>query len=113
MKRPSCWLFATALIVASSSAALAMQKTGWDGTWSGAWGGQPDQATSVTIANGRVVSFTYQGMSHPVASSNVAATAITYQDQGNVVTLTKRSETTAAATLQTGMGNATAVLTRQ
>lgn len=113
MKRPSSWLFAAALTVASSSVALAMPNSGWDGTWSGAWGGQPGQATSVTVAGGRVVSFTYQGMSHPVASSNVAANRITYQDQGNVVTLTKRSETTAAATLQTQMGNATAVLTRQ
>jgi hypothetical protein len=114
MKRLSSWLFAAALIAASSPVALAMPKTGWDGTWSGAWGGQPDQATSLTIAGNRVVSFTYQGMSHPVATpSNVGPTMLTYQDQGNVVTLTKQSDTTAAATLQTGMGNATAVLTRQ
>lgn len=116
MKRPSSWLFAAALVVASSSVSLAAPKPGWDGTWSGAWGGQPDQATSVTIAGNRVVSFTYQGMSHPVSSMPSAPAnqpTITYQDQGNVVTLTKRSDTTAAATLRTPMGDATAVLTRQ
>jgi hypothetical protein len=113
MKRPSSWLFAAALLVASFSVALAASRSGWDGTWSGAWGGDPSQATSVTVAGDRVVSFTYQGMSHPVASSNVTASGIMYQDQGNTVTLTKRSETTANAALQTQQGNATAVLTRQ
>lgn len=113
MKRPRSLLLATVLVVASFSAAPAAT-TGWDGTWSGAWGGDASQSTSVTVAGNRVVSFTYQGMSHPVASSNVTANRITYQDQGNTVTLTKRSETTANAALHTQEGsNATAVLTRQ
>lgn len=113
MKRPLQWFFAAAMTVASASAALAASKTGWDGTWSGAWGGQPDQAGSVTIAGDRVVSFTYQGILHPVASSNVTPAAITYQDQGNIVTLTRLSPTTATATLQTPMGIATALYTRR
>lgn len=113
MKCPSSWLLAAAFVVASSAAALAAGRAGWDGTWSGAWGGDPGQATSVTVAGDRVVSFSYQGMSHPVASSNVTPSMITYQDQGNTVTLTKRSETTANATLQTQQQNAAAVLTRQ
>ena len=112
MRRLFSWLLAAALVVASSPAALAASQTGWDGTWSGAWGGDPSQATSVTVVGGRVVSFTYQGLS-PVASSDVTATTITYQDQGNFVTLTKRSETTADAALHTPQYNATAVLTRR
>ena len=112
MKRPRSLLLATILVIASSSAALAAM-TGWDGTWSGAWGSDTSQSTSVTVAGNRVVSYTYQGMSHPVASSNVTANSITYQDQGNSVTMTKRSETTANAALHTPQGNATAVLTRQ
>jgi hypothetical protein len=117
MKRTFSWLLATALMVATSSAALAA--SGWDGTWSGAWGGDPSQATSVTVAGNRVLSYTYQGVLHPMAS-NVTASQITYQerqityqDQGSTVTFTKRSETTAEAALRTPQFLATAVFTRQ
>lgn len=113
MTRSSSWLLAAALILASSMAALAASRTGWDRTWRGAWGGDANQATSVTVANDRVVGYTYQGASHPVASSTVTPGMIRYSDQGNTVTLTKRSATTAAASLYTQQGNATAVLTRQ
>jgi len=113
MKRHVFWPLVAALIVAPTLAAFAVSNTGWDGTWKGAWGGDATQTTSVTVANDRVVSYTYQGTSHPVASSNVTAGAITYSDQGNTVTLTKKSATTAAAALRTPEGNATAVLTRQ
>lgn len=112
MKRRCSFLLVAVLIAASSSTALSAMQTGWDGTWSGAWGGDPSQATSVTVAGNRVVSYTYQGLSHPVASSNVTANSITYQDQGNTVMLTRRSATTANATLNTPQGNGTAVLTR-
>ena len=71
------------------------------------------EATSVTIAGKRVVSYEYQGVSHPVASSDVTPTKITYEDQGNTVTLTKKSETTASAALHSHQGDATADLTRQ
>ena len=56
MKRRSSWLLAAALVAASSVAALAASTTGWDGTWSGAWGGDATQKTSVTVANDRTVS---------------------------------------------------------
>jgi hypothetical protein len=113
MTHRSSWLLAVAMIAAFSSAALAASKTGWDGTWGGTWGGKPTETTSVTVADSKVVSYTYQGASHPVASSDVTAKKITYEDQGNTVTLMKKSETTADATLHSSQGDATAVLTRQ
>jgi hypothetical protein len=67
----------------------------------------------VTIAGDRVVSYAYQGVSHPVATSKATPTKITYEDQGNIVTLTKKSETTAHAALHSSQGDATAELTRQ
>ena len=112
MKRLCSLLLVAVLIAAWSSTALSAIETGWDGTWSGAWGGDANQATSVTVAGNRVVSYTYPGFSHPVASSSVTANTITYQDHGNTVTLTKRSPTTADAALHTPQGNAWAVLTR-
>jgi hypothetical protein len=98
-------------IVFSSSALAA---SGWDGTWSGAWGGKPEQSTSITVSGKKVVSYSYQGVSHPVESSKVSASKITYEDQGNTVTLTRSSEKAAHATLHTQDGqDASAELTRQ
>ena len=72
-----------------ASAGHAASAGSWDGTWSGAWGGRESEATSVTVAGKRVVSYTYQGVSHPVTSSKVTAAKITYEDQGVTVTLTR------------------------
>ena len=113
MNRPSSLLLAAALVAAFSSSAMAVSRRGWDGTWSGLWGGKATETTSVTVAGDRVLSYTYQGVSHPVASSNVTARKITYEDQGNTVTLIRKSETTAFAALHSSQGDATAVLTRR
>jgi hypothetical protein len=110
MTRPSRWLLAAVMTIASSSAFAA---SGWDGTWSGVWGGRPEQATTITVLGKKVVSYSYEGVSHPVASSNVTATKITYQDQGNSITLTKTGKSTAHATLRAGSNDADAELTRK
>jgi hypothetical protein len=111
MTRPSRWLIAAVMTVAFSSSAFAA--SGWDGTWGGAWGGKPEQATTITVSGKKVVSYSYQGVSHPVASSNVTATKITYEDQGSSITLTKTGESTAHATLHAGSNDADAELTRK
>jgi len=113
MTRSSLWLLAAAMITAFSSGALAGSTAGWDGTWRGAWGGKASEATSVTVAGKRVVSYEYQGVSHPVANSNVTPAKITYEDQGNTVTLIKKGDSTAFAALHSDQGDATAELTRQ
>jgi hypothetical protein len=96
-----------------ASSAQAASRTVWDGTWSGAWGGSESQATSVTIAGNRVVSYEYQGVSTPVAKSVVTPTRVTYGEEGTVVTLTRTSNTTALATIHSSQGEATAKLTKQ
>jgi hypothetical protein len=111
MTRRSRWLLAAVMITAFSSSACAA--SGWDGTWSGAWGGKPEQTTTVTVSGKQVVSFSYQGVSHPVASSTVTAKKITYEDQGNSVTLTKTGEKSAHATLHSQSNDATAELKLQ
>ncbi len=111
--RLSPWLLAAATVCSLSSFSLAAEKGAWDGTWSGTWGGKATETTSITVAGERVVSYQYQGVSHPVASSNVTARKITYEDQGNSVTMTKTGESTAHATLHSEQGDATAELTRQ
>lgn len=113
MKRSICWPIAAVMIATLSSAALGASRGGWDGTWSGVWGGKATETTSVTVAGNRVVSYTYQGVSHPVASSDVTPRKIIYEDQGNTVTLVKRSERSADAELHGPQGDATAVLRRR
>jgi hypothetical protein len=111
MTRPFRWIFAAAIFATLSSSALAA--SGWNGTWAGAWGGSAQQATSITVSGNRVVSYSYQGVSHPVAASVVTPTKITYEDEGNSVTMTRTGEKTAHATLHSGNNNATAELTLQ
>jgi hypothetical protein len=99
-----------ALLLAGS--AQAASSGSWDGTWSGAWGGK--EPTSVTIADKRVVSYEYQGVSHPVSKSKVTPTKIVYSgDEGVTVTLTRTGNTTASAKLHSDQGDATADLTRK
>jgi hypothetical protein len=96
-----------------ASAGHAGSAGSWDGTWAGAWGGKETEATSVTVAGKRVVSYEYQGVSHPVSTSKVTPTKIVYEDQGVTVTLTRTSDTKAAAALHSDQGDATAELTRR
>jgi len=105
MQRPVRWLLTALIMSVLCAPASAASRSGWDGTWS--------ETTSITVAGDRVVSYSYKGVSHPVASSNVSPKQITYEDQGNTVTLTKKSETTADAALHGQEGDATAELTRQ
>jgi len=113
MQRPVRWLLTALIMSVLCAPASAASRSGWDGTWSGVWGGKASETTSITVAGDRVVSYSYKGVSHPVASSNVSPKQITYEDQGNTVTLTKKSETTADAALHGQEGDATAELTRQ
>ena len=85
----------------------------WDGTWSGHWGGSAAQATSITIANNKVVSYTYQGAATPVSVSTVTPTQASYESNGVRVVLTRTGGKTANASLHSAHGNATARLTRQ
>jgi hypothetical protein len=87
-------------------------QSSWEGTWSGAWGGR--EPTSITMTDRRVVSYEYQGVSHPVANSKVTPAKVTYSGgEGVTVTVTRTGDTTAFAKLHSEQGDATADLTRQ
>jgi len=99
---PLSFIFASSLQAAPNST--------WNGTWTGSWGGS--YRTSITIAEDRVVSYVYLGMSIPVARSIVTPEKITYAGVGATVTLTRTGNTTALANLHCSRGDATAVLTK-
>lgn len=88
-------------------------KFSWDGTWTGNWGGQESEATSVTIVNNNVVRFEYHGASSPVSASAVTPTTVSYDYNGVSVIMRRTSVRTAKASLHSPMGDTTAQLTRQ
>jgi hypothetical protein len=96
-----------------ASSALAAPKQSWDGKWSGKWGDEDAQATSVTIANGKVESFEYQGVSTPVPASKVTPTTVSYDYNGVSIVMKRTGATTATATLHSSQGDATAKLNKQ
>src|ERR1700759_2495928 len=77
MTRSFVWL-STAAITLAFSSSTSFAASGWDRTWSGAWGGKEEQAATITVSGKKVVSYSFQGLSHPVASSNVTDNRITY-----------------------------------
>jgi hypothetical protein len=97
-------------LLGSASAPQAAPKRLWDGVWSGQWDHQYD--TTVTIARNRVVGYTYRGYDAPIGHSKVTASAVTF-GKGFTVTLTKTSDTTAAAAYHGANGDSTAELTKQ
>jgi hypothetical protein len=111
MKRAARWISLALTLSAFAFPTSAASKSGWDGTWSGMWGGS--QATSITIEDNKVVSFEYQGATTPVTSSRVTPTKVTYGDNGVIVTMTKTGASSALATIHSPQGDATAKMTRQ
>jgi len=92
---------------------LFLVEAATDGTWSGNWGGQEGEATSITIANNQVVSFEYHGESTPISASTVTPTTVSYEHNGVTIAISRTGATTAMASLHSWLGNTTAQLTRQ
>ena len=91
----------------------AQQASGWDGTWSGAWGGRAE--TSVQIAHGRVVRYEYQGATVPIATQKVTGRTLTFGIPGDyTITIDLTSPGRASANYESSTrGSAQADLTRQ
>jgi hypothetical protein len=97
----------------ADSADATAGRFSWDGTWSGNWGEQASQATSVTIVNNNVVRFEYRGVSTPVSASTVTPTTVSYAYDGVSVIMTRTGATSAMATLHSPMGDASARLIKR
>ncbi len=98
--------------VASARAAKAAGPTSWDGLWSGLWGGT--DATLIQIVGDKVIAYSFKGTTQPVDTGNVTETQLSFGTKLFTITLTRASETTAAAQFRSDtMGVAKADLTRQ
>ncbi len=118
MSRRLTLVLAALALIGSADASFAKHKRmvhggggSWTGTWSGAWGGR--DATAITVAGNRVVSYQYGGQTTPVHSSRVTASRISYSDNGNSVVMTRTGANTAHAKLHSSQGDGEADLTRQ
>jgi hypothetical protein len=70
----------------------------WDGTWNGSLGKEKPWPISVSITNGKVVSFTEAGVPFGVQYTKVTPDTVFFGDQANYsIKLIKTGETTASA----------------
>ena len=90
--------------------AWSKDKSGWDGIWTGAWGGRAQ--TSIQISKNRVVRYEYQGTSVPITKQSVSANSVSFGSSSYTVTLTSTGPNTATATYSGAQGEAAADLTK-
>jgi len=104
-------LFCVVALVAASSATAA-EKSAWNGVWVGTLG--HSSKISVTIADDKVMAYSYRGAKVGVAYSKPKADTIAFGDGANYSMLLKRTGDSAAKGTYHGRhGFITANLTKQ
>ena len=85
----------------------------WDGTWNGNLGKTKPWPISVSITDGKVVSFTESGVPFDIKYTKMTPDAVFFGDQSHYgIKLIKTGDTTAAAKVHGRHGIGTAALTR-
>jgi hypothetical protein len=101
---------ALALLSAAEPSA-AMDKASWDGVWIGSLGNV--SKISVTIANDKVVTYSFRGAPVKIVYAKVAPTKVSFGDPNHyAMTLLKTGDATASAGYNGRRGASTAALTR-
>ncbi len=109
-------LFAVLPALFISAQAARAQDASWDGTWTGALSGLAGKSApiSVTIAGGKVTTYTVRGAPFDIQYSNVTPTKVSFGDRDHYgVKLFRVSDTTATARTHGRMGYSHATLTRR
>jgi hypothetical protein len=97
----------------SAQVVRADDSSPWDGTWSGSLGKSNPWQISVTIAQGKVVSYTEKGAAFDVNYTKASPTVITFGDRKHYsMKLTKTGDATAEARIHGRMGYGVGSLTR-
>jgi hypothetical protein len=101
-------------LLISAQAARAQAAWSWDGTWTGTLGPSNPWPMSITITQGKVVSYTLKGTPYDVQYSKVGPTTVSFGDRDNYrVKLTKTGDTTASARAHGRIGTGAASLAKQ
>jgi hypothetical protein len=95
------------LVVASAASASAS----WDGTWTGTLYNRP---VSVSISDGKVISYTIGGSAYDVQYSRVTLRGVSFGDRDNyAVSLVRTGDDTASEMVHGRNGYRNAALTKQ
>jgi hypothetical protein len=102
------------MLLISAHAVRAQAAWSWDGTWTGTLGPANPWPMSITITQGKVVSYTLKGTRFDVQYSKISPTTVSFGDRDNyVVKLRKTGDATASARTHGHISNGTASLTKQ
>src|SRR3984885_13898634 len=97
----------------SAQVSWGADASSWDGTWSGSLGKVKPWPISVSITNGKVVSFTESGVPFDIRYTKITQDAVFFGDQAHYsIKLTKTGDTTASAKIHGRHGVGTGSLTK-
>jgi len=97
----------------SAQASWGADASSWDGTWNGSLGKVKPWPISVSIANGKVVSFTEEGVPFDVQYTKITQDVVFFGDQAHYsMKLIKTGDTTASAKVHGRHGVGTGSLTK-
>jgi hypothetical protein len=100
-------------ILFSAPAARAADAGSWDGTWNGTLGKVNPWPISISITNGKVISFTEKGVPFDVQYTKVTPEVIMFGDQVHYsMKIIKTGDTTASAKVRGRHGVGMASLTK-
>ncbi len=108
-------LLATILpaILVSANPSLGAEASPWDGAWNGMLGKTHPFPISITISNGKVVSFSEGSASFEIRYTKITPTAVSFGDQRHYsIKLTKTGDATASARVYGRHGYETGSLTK-
>jgi hypothetical protein len=98
-------------LLSAARPSSAMEKASWDGVWTGSLGNA--SKISVTIANDKVVNYSFRGAPMKIVYAKVAPTKVSFGDPHHYeMTLLKTGDATASAGYNGRRGASTAALTR-
>jgi hypothetical protein len=102
-----------AAILFSAPASRGAELNAWEGTWSGTLGKTNPWPVSVSIANGKVVSFTEKGVPFDVQFTKITPDAVYFGDQNHYsMKLIKTGDTTASIKVHGRHGIGAGALTK-
>jgi hypothetical protein len=98
-------------LLSAAEPSPAMEKASWDGVWTGSLGNV--SKISVTIANDKVVNYSFRGAPMKIVYTKVAPTKVSFGDPNHYeMTLLKTGDATASAGYNGRRGASRATLTR-
>ncbi len=97
----------------SAQPTLGAEASPWDGAWNGTLGKANPWPISVTISNGKVVSFSEKGAPFHVRYTQITPTTVSFGDRNHYsMRLTRTGEATASARVYGRHGYETGSLTK-